>query len=153
MKMVLFIIVWTKKEILNTIMESSLIETKMAFPWKEMLHSALEAILPKHSARMVLRNMHGDMDVLVFIEPKKGDKSYLEMKHYLINCVRSWLHFLQENLLLKRLEESFLLRACRMLMLLGLVLLWKSELAIKLDTKETHLSDGWEEKWSMILLM
>ena len=36
-----------------------------------MLHSALEAILPKHSARMVLRNMHGDMDIQGFLEVKK----------------------------------------------------------------------------------
>ncbi|XUR86767.1 hypothetical protein WCP94_003407 [Bilophila wadsworthia] len=47
----------------------------------------------------------------------------MEMKYSWINCVRNCLQFLQENLLLKRLEEFFLRKACRMLMLLGLGLL------------------------------
>ena len=88
-----------------------------------MYHFALGAILLKPSAKMALRNMHGDMDIQGFLEAKKGDNSCLEMKYSLSNCVRSCLQFLQENLLQKRLEESFLLRACQMLMLLGLVLL------------------------------
>ena len=67
--------------------------------------------------------MHGDTDIQDFLDAKKGDKLCLEMKYSLINCVRNCLQFLQDNLLLKRLEESFLLRACQMRMRLGLVLL------------------------------
>ena len=72
---------------------------------------------------MLLINMHGDMDIQDFLEAKKGENSCLEMKYSWINCVRNCLQFLQENLLLKRLEEFFLRKACRMLMLLGLGLL------------------------------
>ena len=72
---------------------------------------------------MVLIDMHGDTDIQDFLDAKKGENSCLEMKYSLINCVRNCLLFLQENLLLKRLEESFLLRACQMRMRLVLVLL------------------------------
>ena len=80
-------------------------------------------LMTNEEAKMLLINMHGDMDIQDFLEAKKGENSCLEMKYSWINCVRNCLQFLQENLLLKRLEEFFLRKACRMLMLLGLGLL------------------------------
>ena len=77
----------------------------------------------KPSAKMALRNMHGDMGIQGFLGHNKRRKIMFGDEVFFEQLRRNCLQFLQENLLQRRLEESFPRKACRMLMLLELVLL------------------------------